>query len=96
MRQDLIRFYIKLTLTSSGDVYIIGQERQDARFDVTDGDTYIKMAMVHLVTPKIDGSSGLAVQTRKVPIGPAGNPGWLVDVVLAEDFLDGEIGRAHV
>lgn len=75
---------------SSGDVYIIGQERQDARFDVTDGDTYIKMAMVHLVTPKIDGSSGLAVQTRKVPKGPADNPGWLVDEVLAEDFLDVE------
>lgn len=73
---------------SSGDVYILGQDRQDARHDVAGGETYVKMLMCHLVTPKFDGSSGLAKQMRKVVKGPADNPGWLVDEEIDEDFLD--------
>ena len=73
---------------SSGDVYILGQDRQDARHDVAGGETYVKMLMCHLVTTKFDGSSGLAKQMRKVVKGPADNPGWLVDEEIDEDFLD--------
>jgi hypothetical protein len=73
---------------SSGDVYILGQERQDARHDVERGSTYVKMIMCHVVTPKLDGSSGLAKQMRKVPQGPPENPGWLVEEEVTETFMD--------
>lgn len=73
---------------SSGDVYILGQDRQDARHDVERGGTYVKMIMCHLVTPKLDGSSGLAKQIRKVVKGPAEDPGWLVEEEVSETFMD--------
>lgn len=73
---------------SSGDIYMIGQERQDARYDVEGGNTYVKLVMCHLVTPKFEGSSGLAKLWRRVPKGPANDPGWLVNELIEENYLD--------
>lgn len=75
---------------SSKDVYILGQERQDARDSTNGGETYVKMCMVHLVTPDPNGSSGLAKQLRRVITGPPENPGWLVEQEIAELFIDAE------
>lgn len=72
----------------TGDIYILGQVRQDARYDVDNGDPYVSISMLHLVTPEALGSSGLAVHTRRVIKGPPENPGWLVEEVLNENYLD--------
>lgn len=74
----------------SGDVYIVGQTRTDSRSDVSGGDPYIAITMLHLVTPNPNGSSGQAVHTRKQPLGPPDNPGWLQEVVLGTPFMDVE------
>lgn len=75
---------------SSGDIYILGQGRRDARYDVDDGKAYVQLNMLHLVTPENRGSSGLAKQFRKVVKGPPEDPGWLVEELIAEDYLDVE------
>lgn len=72
----------------SGDIYILGQTRQDARYDVDDGNPYVSISMLHLVTPNALGSSGLAVHTRKEVQGPADDPGWMVEVDVSKTFLD--------
>ena len=69
---------------------MIGQGRMDARDDVDGGKAYVDMYMLHLCTPIAGGTSGLAVQTRKVPKGPPENPGWLVEEVVSETFIDME------
>ena len=75
---------------SSGDIYMIGQGRMDARDNVDGGKAYVDMYMIHLCTPVAGGTSGLAVQTRKAPKGPPENPGWLVEEVVGETFIDME------
>lgn len=72
----------------TGDVYILGQVRQDARYDVDDGDPYVSISMLHLVTPEALGSSGVAIHTRKVIKGTAEDPGWLVEEEISENYLD--------
>ena len=66
------------------DVYLIGQARSDA----LDGNPYLTLVVCHLVTEEPGGSSGHATLFRKVPQGPADNPGWLVEVEVAKTFAD--------
>lgn len=74
--------------STTKDVYIVGQIRQDARYDVEGGDPYVAMAMLHLVTPLAQGSSGVAIQTRKVTVGPQDDPGWMVEQQIDKTYLD--------
>lgn len=73
---------------TTGDIYILGQTRQDTRYDVLDGQPYVSISMLHLVTPNALGSSGKAIQVRKETQGPPENPGWMVAVDLGETYLD--------
>jgi len=66
------------------DVYIIGSTRQDARA----GKAYVNMTILQLATDVPGGASGLGTYTRKVALGPADDPGWLVDTQLAKAFTD--------
>lgn len=73
---------------TTGQVYILGQVREDARGDVTEGNPYVSMSMMHNVTPNPKGSSGLAQQMRKIVMGPPEDPGWLVEQEISRDYLD--------
>ena len=75
---------------TTNDIYIIGQVRQDARYDITDGDPYVSISMLHLVTPSDKGSCGRAVHTRRVTTGPQEDPGWAEAVELGRPFMDVE------
>ena len=75
---------------ATGEVYILGSGRQDARYDVEEGNPYVMLCMVHLVTETANGSSGRAKQFRKLPEGPPDNPGWLVDTEISESYMDVE------
>ena len=75
---------------ASGEMYIVGQGRADARDDVAEGNTYVEMYMLHTCTPNPDGSSGVALHTRKEVQGPDNDPGWLVNVELGGVFMDME------
>lgn len=68
------------------DVYLLGITRKDA----IGGEPYVGLTMCHLVTDDQNGSSGLATITRKLPAGPPGDPGWLVDTQVARCFTDME------
>lgn len=70
----------------TGDVYLIGQSRQDAT--ATGGNPHIMLTVCHLVTEELNGSSGLATVYRKAPSGPETDPGWLVDSVLGRAYMD--------
>lgn len=72
------------------EVYLLGSRRQDARGDVDGGSPYVEIVMAHLVTGTPGGSSGLAVHTRKQPVGPADDPGWLEEVEIQKTYLDME------
>lgn len=75
---------------ASGEIYIVGQGRADARDDVDGGKAYVDMYMLHNCTPNPDGSSGLALHTRKEAQGPDHDPGWLVNTDLGSVFMDME------
>lgn len=66
----------------TGDVYLIGQSRQDA----LGGVPHVQLNVCHLVTE--GSSSGLATLYRKAPIGPADDPGWLVDTMVTRCYMD--------
>lgn len=68
------------------DVYLLGTTRQDALH----GNPYLGLTILQLVTDVPGGSAGLATFTRKVPIGPPSDPGWLVDTTYARAFMDTE------
>lgn len=68
------------------DVYIVGAPRQDAR----GGKPYLQMIILQLATDIPNSSGGYATVTRRVPMGPANDPGWLVDTVYAKCFVDTE------
>lgn len=67
-------------------VYLLGQTRADA----LGGNPYVEMTVLHLVTDEPGGSSGLATIYRKAPIGPAEDPGWLVEQEVTKAFVDME------
>lgn len=77
-----------LTIRHPGtkDVYLLGTKRTDAR----DGNPYVALTILQLVTELPGGTSGLATITRKVVQGPPENPGWLVDTVFAKSYIDTE------
>lgn len=83
-----VEFPDSLTIRHPGskDVYILGAPRQDARRGVV----YDKMTILQLATDVPGGSGGYATITRKVPQGPANDPGWLVDTIYAKCFVDTE------
>jgi len=66
------------------DVYIIGQSRSDTLA----GKDYNQLSVCHLVTDLDDGSAGLAKLFRRAPVGPAGDPGWLIEEKVTDLFLD--------
>ena len=69
----------------TGDVYIIGQRREDTN----KGIDYHAMAVCHLVTDEGPNSSaGLGTIWRKEPTGPADDPGWLIEHQAAQHFMD--------
>lgn len=68
------------------DVYLLGTKRTDAR----DGNPYVALTILQLVTDTPGGSSGLATITRRVVQGPPDNPGWLVDTQFAKCYIDTE------
>ena len=83
-------FTIRNTLT--GSVYLLGQTRQDAR---PDEGNYHAITVLHLVTPEEPNpSSGLVSIYRKVPTGPADNPGWLEEQLIAQHYGDFEFRTA--
>ena len=71
----------------TGEIYIIGIPRQDSRWDVAGGDPYIKISMLHMVTPN-GATAGQAVHTRKVFEGP--DQDWLATEQLGAKFMDVE------
>lgn len=68
------------------DVYIMGTTRKDAR----KGAPYVALTLLRLVTEVPGGSAGLATVTRKEPVGPANDPGWLVETVVGKEWIDTE------
>lgn len=68
------------------DVYLLGTTRQDALH----GNPYLGLTILQLVTDIPGGSAGLATFSRKVPIGPPSDPGWLVDTEYAKAYMDTE------
>ena len=68
------------------DVYLLGTKRTDAR----DGNPYVSLTILQLVTDLPGGTSGLATITRRVVQGPPENPGWLVNTVFAKSYIDTE------
>lgn len=62
----------------TGDVYLLGTQRQDTKFDVASGKPYVEIIMAHLVTPNNQGTSGVFTVTRKT----------LPDVTEYDDFQD--------
>lgn len=68
------------------DVYILGVKRQDA----LEGQPYLALTICQLVTDTPNGSAGLATITRKLPVGPVSDPGWIVETQLARSYLDME------
>lgn len=75
-----------LTIRHPGtrQVYLVGQTRPDA----TEGKPYLDLTVLQLVTDDPHGSSGLATLYRKQPMGPANDPGWLVETKLGQAFMD--------
>lgn len=77
-----------LTIRSkiTGEVYLIGQRRGDARPDLGH---YHDLTVLHLVTDEGENSSaGLATLHRKVPKGPPDDPGWLEEEVVGHHYVD--------
>lgn len=68
------------------DVYLLGTTRQDA----LGGNPYLGLTILQLVTDVPGGSAGLTTFTRKVPMGPPSDPGWLVDTEYAKAYMDTE------
>ena len=66
------------------DIYLIGQTRTDVR----NGQATVDLSVLQLATDTPMGSAGLATITRKVAKGPAGDPGHLVDTIVAKSFVD--------
>lgn len=68
----------------TSDVYLLGQSRSDAQ----GGSPYVSLVVCHLVTEEPGGSAGLAKLYRKAPVGPADDPGWLVESLVATGYAD--------
>ncbi len=66
------------------DVYLVGATRVDAR----KGKPYVGVTILQLATDAPGGSSGLAKITRKVPMGPPSDPGWLVETEILTTYVD--------
>lgn len=71
----------------TGDIYIIGQ----GRYDAYTSSPYQAIYMLHLVSGL---AGGLATVTRRVPQGPANDPGWLVTTTVGTYYVDIELRGA--
>lgn len=69
---------------ATSDVYIMGTTRTDA----LNGQAYEGVTILQLATDVPGGAAGLATYTRKVPLGPPDDPGWLVDSTLGQYYTD--------
>lgn len=74
--------------SATGQTYILGSGRMDARGDVNDGNPYVMLCMVHQVTENFIGSSGVCKHKRKMVAGTPADPGWLIDVEVDETYID--------
>lgn len=85
---NLVTFPESRTFRHPGtkEVYLLGTTRQDALA----GNPYLGLTICQLVTETPGGTSGYATITRKVPMGPPENPGWLVQTEFAKCFVDTE------
>lgn len=70
----------------TGEVYIVGSPRQDARWDVEGGSPYVKLSMLHLVTPT-GTTAGIASHKRRVM---GSTQDWLTTTVLGNEYMDVE------
>lgn len=76
-----------LKVVTTGDVYIVGQERADSN----ETEAYHKMSLAHLVTYEgPNGSAGLAEVYRWSPDGPQEDPGWLTKKRIGQHYCDSE------
>lgn len=66
------------------EAYLLGITRKDA----LGGNPYLGLTVCQLVTDTPGGSSGLATIFRREALGPAEDPGWLVERVFAKAFID--------
>lgn len=74
-----------LRVVATQEVYLVGQRREDS--DI--GSQYHALSVCHLVTDEGPNSSaGLATVRRNAPVGPANNPGWLVESVIGSHYVD--------
>jgi hypothetical protein len=64
--------------STTKDIYILGTQRQDTKFNVNNGKPYVEITMAHLVTPNGQGTSGLFKVYRKL----------LPDLSKYDDFDD--------
>lgn len=75
--------------STTGEIYLIGGSRQDARGDIDDGDPYESIVMAHLASP--GPTSGLCSITRKVLPTDENDMqvyGWLEDKPIYETYID--------
>lgn len=76
---------LTIKLDSTGDVYLIGQAREDS---YSTG-AYNEMAVGHLVTDEgVGSSSGLATQHRYTTDGPVDDPGWATEKQIGQTYMD--------
>lgn len=76
---------LTIKLESTGDVYLLGQAREDSDFT----GAYHTMAVGHLVTDEgANSSSGLATHHRYTADGPAEDPGWATEKQVGQTYMD--------
>lgn len=69
-----------IRVPATGEIYIIGGLRQDSR----ESEAYDEVGILHR-------SETLGVVNRKAPAGPSNDPGWLMDAVAANHYMDVEL-----
>lgn len=69
---------------TTGEIYIIGQ----GRYDSYAGNLYQALYLAHLVS---GDAGGIGVVSRKLPAGPANDPGHLVPTEVGKYYIDVEL-----
>ena len=73
---------------ASNRIYLLGVERMDAKWDEAGGDPYVSVISAHDVSESVLGYGGVCTITRRVPLGPQDNPGWLVETEVCQTYSD--------
>ena len=72
-----------LRVPATGEIYFIGELRQDSQNSVA----YDQLGILHR-------STTLGTVNRRAPAGPSNDPGWLVDAVSSTHYMDMELRSA--